>query len=258
MIKPIKRFYLIFIVFISLIAVAIFLKPVMKVVAELAGYSPPIAENTGTLSGMFRSTTMASNAGAVSPPQMGIDLKLIYPQDMQENQTSAVTLQYDVITARTDPVTFKVSEESWGKLPLTIGASLNSSAFDIEPSEFLKKEPGHPLPVSFVWSISPQKEGDHILLLDISFLTSSWQPLAAVQRKLEPTPKIAFFLNEEEVSMTEFGVIQLPVKVHTILGVSNTTVDSIRAAIGLVAFVLLYTIFVDWMKARPMKRSNES
>ncbi len=179
---------------------------------------------------------------------------LTYPREIRENQTSVVSLRIEAFVDRvvTDPISKQESARSrisdtleldeYGALRLT------SSGFDIAPDQEISKPPGTRLPTEYAWTISPRREGEHNLLLDLSGFIGPLQENQQLESVLT--------VNERSVVFGDTQVLRLDVIVKTPWGVDGTTLTLIRAFFALLGFVLVYPVVVEWIKLRTLKRKS--
>ena len=173
---------------------------------------------------------------------------LTYPHEMTENQTSVVSLRIEAFVDRAviDPTSKQETARS--RLPGALGLGeygalrLTSSGFNIAPDQEISKPSGTHLPTEYAWTISPRREGQHKLLLDLSGFIGPLQKNQQLESVLS--------VNEKSLVFDETQVLRLDVIVKTPWGVDGTTIALLRAFIALVGFVLVYPVAAEWIKNR--------
>lgn len=172
---------------------------------------------------------------------------LSYPATMREDQTSAVNLKYlldyfaiDMTSSppggpiSTDPIRGTIA-----KLDGSIDIELASSGFDVVPQGIRQARKGEPLPIDHLWTITPKKTGDHMLLLTI-------------REKHEGTFERNFWseaeLNGLRVQFEQPGVYKLPIYVNTYWGVSRITATLVAAVLAFIGFVLSWDILAPLIR----------
>ena len=179
---------------------------------------------------------------------------LTYPREIRENQTSVVSLRIEAFVDRTVIDSTSNQETARSRISDTLelddyGAlRLTSSGFDIAPDREISKPAGTPLPTEYAWTISPKREGEHNLLLDLSGFISPLQENQQLESVLS--------VNERPRVFDDTRVLRLDVIVKTPWGVDGTTLALIRALIALLGFVLVYPVVAEWIKLRTLRRKS--
>ena len=181
-------------------------------------------------------------------------IELTYPREIRENQTSVVSLRIEAFidravidaTSKQETARSRISDtlelDEYGALRLT------SSGFDIAPDQEISKPAGTPLPTEYAWTISPKREGEHNLLLDLSGFIGPLQENQQLESVLA--------VNERPLVFGDTRVLRLDVIVKTPWGVGGTTMALIRALIALIGFVLVYPVVAEWIKLRTFRRKS--
>ena len=170
---------------------------------------------------------------------MSTEIGLSYQEKIKENETHEVKIEYDVTISRTD---------TNGKIDTTrqpstksFSIELSSSAFKIAPQDKLKKEEGTVFPAQFLWTITPQQSGEHLLRIDLTEVLST-------EYVGDPAYVQLFTVNGTPMDVTKWRTLTLPVTVHTYLGISKAAFSWIMYLGGLIGFVLMYPLFIDWVR----------
>lgn len=180
------------------------------------------------------------------------DFKISCPQTMKENETDEFRLEFDRYTivsklpssfdplhqfTITDTDTIRYKDKIIGEKAV----ELHSSGFKISPSTKIQKTSMTELPTLFVWTIKPESEGDHTLVLDISQL---------IRRTTKDTLSLEnrLIVNEQEKKLDDYGILSFPVTVFTFWGISRKVYAVIRNIFLLMGFILMYPILLEWLK----------
>jgi hypothetical protein len=157
-------------------------------------------------------------AEPTSPPDaeqvLSIDIR--YPKSMRLNETPTVD---SILSAegRTDNRTFFIK--------------LSSSGFKVDPETAVKVN-SDALPIRQSWTISPNSEGKHTLVLSVS------KPTAVGFAKLNDTP------------VRPVETFKLPITVYTIYGVPLWMVNSLGALAALGGTAVAWGPFAAWLYER--------
>jgi hypothetical protein len=118
-------------------------------------------------------------------PIQRVRLTFTYPERLRENETGVVTLRYEQQQERrkgyaaSSPTVTTVLQQSDRELTTEIA----SSGFKIAPASPAKSEKGTPLPLVIKWTITPEKEGQHALVLNVSDMLLRSRPKSNDQEK---------------------------------------------------------------------------
>lgn len=178
-----------------------------------------------------------------SPLQIG-RLTFYYPRYLRENQTGVVALTYerflDTPKSYSDPK--DIIRTELRSLDKDVIARLSSSGFKVSPEDAIKRNKGQSLPAIFKWTITPEKEGYHPLVLDVSELLLYTSPKARDELTTQ------FVLNGAVTPLRDEGIVDLPVQVDTRWGIPQTWVTIASAVVGFAGFLIGYPVFVEWLK----------
>ncbi len=145
------------------------------------------------------------------------ELTFIYPAEILENETLVASLVVDPI------------------LPAPgLAARLSGPNFEIKPAELQKVPLTRDGKTKLSWLMQPKKTGQHHLLLDISQLVRQRGGFLSYFAAHEIEGPNANRLLES----TADAVIDLPIRVLTIWGISDRNFFLLRGLIGLIAFIL--------------------
>jgi hypothetical protein len=177
---------------------------------------------------------------------------------MASNETRQVTVKVESFKVERElPATranqhaeIKKNLESLESLDREIQINLLSSGFEIQGLSDAKK--GAHYPLVFTWTISPKKEGNHEMLLDLSNIVRD------ARNDSELIGLTVVRMNSNIASLKDGMVLPLTINVTGPLGVPNWIVSAGASIPGLLGFVLTYPLFVDWLrrkkKIRPCRR----
>jgi hypothetical protein len=218
-------------------------------VGSLWTFRAPVSDGTpeheATLQQRLEPNAVGVGEREPSPVQR-VRLTFTYPERLRENETGVVTLRYERVQeqrkgyAASSPIittALQISDRE-------ITAELASSGFKIAPASAVKREKGVSLPLVIKWTITPEKEGQHALVLDVSDMFLRAMPKSNDQVTTD------FMLNGAQALMRDEGVVDLPIKVTTQWGVSQIAVSLVSGFFALLAFVVSYPVLVAWLKRR--------
>lgn len=179
-------------------------------------------------------------------PIQRVRLTFTYPKRLRENETGVVMLRYERqldrrmgYAASSPTVTTDVRRSD-----RELSAELTSSGFKIAPASTAKREPGATLPLVIKWTITPEKEGQHAVVLNVGDMLLRTMPKSRDQLTTD------FLLNGTAAPMRDEGVIDLPITVTTQWGVSQVVVTLVSGLFALLAFIVSYPVLVEWLKRR--------
>jgi hypothetical protein len=152
----------------------------------------------------------------LAEPKQVLSIDIRYPQSMRLNETPTVD--------------FTLSAEE-GSNNRTLFIKLSSAGFKIDPETLLEVN-SDALPVRRSWTISPNSEGKHTLVLSVS------KPTAVGFAKLNNT-----LVRPEET-------FKLPITVYTIYGIPLWMVNSLGALAALGGTVVAWGPFAAWFYGR--------
>lgn len=192
------------------------------------------------------------------------DFRIRCPQTMKENETKEFSLEFDryTIVREFQPLesfyqsipTDTIRLESFcqsiptdtirykGEITEEKTVELHSSGFKISPSTKIKKASMTELPTLFLWTIKPESEGDHTIILDISELIR----LATKDSILENN----LMVNGQKNELDYYGSIRFPIRVFTFWGISRKAYGLTKNIILFCGFILMYPVLHEWLKRR--------
>ena len=121
-----------------------------------------IAHNVSSLTAARDNTALGS---------MSTEIGLSYQEEMKETETLEVKIEYDRTISRTDTNGRIDTTRQPATKPFSI--ELSSSAFKIAPRDKIKKKEGTNFPTQFLWTITPQQSGEHLLRIDLTEVLST-------------------------------------------------------------------------------------
>jgi len=195
------------------------------------------------ISHMVSSITAARDNTALG--SMSIKIDLSYHREMKEDETREIKIEYDATISRTDTN----GRIDTIRQPSTTSFSikLSSSAFTIAPEKKITKKEGTDFPTQFLWTITPQQSGSHLLIIDLTEVLS-------IEYMENPAFFELFTINGNSEDLIKSRTQTLPVKVYTPLGISKAASSWIMYLGGLIGFVLMYPLFIDWVKNSAFSR----
>ncbi len=171
-----------------------------------------------------------------------VNLRIEYPLELRLNQTGTVKVRLsrdqEIWDYTSSPKRIVHRELNEDPTSFTLG----SLAIEVLAPSVKTIPVGSKLPTERLWSIRPKDEGEHNLVLNVSsaLMTASSKDLVEAN----------LLVNGDALQLPTSGDIPLPLKVTTVWGVSEVTVNIVRAAIGLVGFILMYPLLVEFLKRR--------
>ena len=199
-----------------------------------------------------------------APPDVALDIETLpwsgtsiemtvrYPRRLPENESACVNVAVRAVSFEPEPVT----DESRGSLavflrsepvamllgPVTL--TVFGAAFDVAPEYDATKEVGTLLPAEWSWSVSPNKAGSQILVLDVHELREAHNSLAPEGHE----PVLVIEDSEgrmlTKALLSDASTIQLPVEVLTPEGIPLRVYLALRYGLGALGFVLMCPIAV--------------
>ena len=173
-----------------------------------------------------------------SPPQQSILIEVTYSSIVRENQTLGVNAQ--ISRSLRNPLGYGLT--TWKMVEMT----LDGAAFEIEPKT-RRVNPNVDLPQVVKWTALPKRTGDHDLLLDCSKCSP---PQIYTNRSGSALLDFSFSnydihvkLNQHPIAASELASVQLPVKVVTKWGVSQTIVDAISYVMAILGALIALPYF---------------
>ena len=185
-----------------------------------------IAHNVSSLTAARDNTALGS---------MSIEIGLSYQEKMKETETLEVRIEYD----RTITIVDTNGKSDRTRQPSTKSFSikLSSSAFEIAPQDKIIKKEGTDFPTQFLWTITPQQPGEHLLRIDLTEVLST-------EYVGDPAYFQLFTVNGDSMDITKWRTLTLPVKVYTYLCISKATIY----LGGFIGYVLMHPFFIDWIR----------
>ena len=187
-----------------------------------------------------------------------------YPSRMQVNESKTVEVMFSAKGPKNGKLSKYEGKSGWlsdhygDRLLKPLALSLAGAAFAISPSSRIEKQAGSPLPVQWSWSISPQKEGEQRLLLDLDSVGLA--AYGALQGS-GTLPSLSVTVNGVPKDQTTFANLRsetLKILVLTREGLPLGTYLLIRYTLALVGFLLLYpavaTLVTEYVKRRKQRR----
>lgn len=225
-----------------LVITVILLRTSSKYVRFL-GDEPPSMHARATL----ESTRPLNGSGFASASSVGdlaTLLEITYPEDMKYNETKRVmvTANFKLLIPGLSAPISPVSIEG------SVQLSLSGPAFEVGRKKTIKKEAGTPLPLEFIWDIMPEREGRHGVSLELHDILGK-EPLS------EDTVRLR--INEQPRKLSS-RVVELPIEVYTMWGISRETYGSLNIVVSALSFLLMYPLFHEWIKNRWSRRNRES
>lgn len=117
---------------------------------------------------------------------------------------------------------------------------LGASSFDVYPTSGIAIGKGKKLPLQLKWTVSARKTGEHNLILNISQLMNN---MGIVEDS-------AFKINGMEFHLPSSGEVSIPITVLTEWGITERTQFVIQCILSLVAFVLMWPVFISWIEKK--------
>lgn len=177
-------------------------------------------------------------------PIQNIKLTFSYPPRLRENETGVVSLTYErfVDTKKSYSETSPLVRTTVAVLDADTTAQVSSSGFKIAPDGTVKREKGARFPIVFKWTITPEHEGDHAIILDVSQLLLFASPKRGDRLTTD------FVKNGSLVPLEDDGLVDLPVAVRTPWGVTQVEANIASGILAVGAFAVSYPIFIEWLK----------
>ena len=112
--------------------------------------------------------TAANDNSALGTMSTKIDLS--YQGKMKGYKTRKVKVEYDITITRVDTngKNYIIRQPS----TTSFSIKLSSSAFEIAPQDKITKKEGTDFPTQFLWTITPQQLGEHLLIIDLTEVLS--------------------------------------------------------------------------------------
>jgi hypothetical protein len=171
-----------------------------------------------------------------------LGLRIEYPLELRMNQTGTVKVRLsqdqEISDYTSNPK--RIVHRERNEVPASL--TLESLAIEVLAPSVKTIPTGSKLPAERLWSIKPKDEGDHNLVLNVSSALMTASSADLVEANL--------LVNGDALQLPPSGDIPLPLKVTTVWGVSEVTVNIVRAAIGLGGFILMYPLLVEFLKRR--------
>lgn len=180
-----------------------------------------------------------------------LSLRIEYPLELRLNQTGTVRvrLSRDQEIWDYNPSNPKrIVPREWNDSPTSF--NLDSLAIEVQAPAIKTIPAGTKLPAERLWSIKPKDEGDHNLVLNVSSALMAASSQDLVEANL--------LVNGSDLQLPASGEIPLPLKVTTVWGVSEVTVNIVRGVLGLLGFILMYPLLVEFIKKRMGHESQQS
>ena len=170
---------------------------------------------------------------------------LNYSEEMKENETQEVTIEYSASISKSDSHGYVIKTPY--RPPKSFSIGLSSSSFHIAPSASIKKEKDADLPAQFLWTVTPQKEGEHYLIVDLN-------ELPRINYVEVPGYFELFTVNGKKRDREQWSTPTLQVKVYTYLGISKKTLFCMELVCSIIGFILMCPLCVgcvrNWMATR--------
>ncbi len=147
------------------------------------------------------------------------ELTFDYPQVIRLDESRAAILLVDPV----------VSGDS-------LSASLSGPNFKVKPSEFQEVPLSQEGKTKLSWLLQPEKIGQHVALLDISQLVR--QSGGGMMGVFFDASRLEGPNLNRRLNTPSDAVIELPIRVVTMWGISNRSFQLLRAFVALAAFVL--------------------
>lgn len=157
----------------------------------------------------------------------------------QYSRAAGTPQKYDEVESRTDSdwQDAFIGEKS---------IKLFSSGFDIAPSTKVTSPEYAVSPISFVWTITPKKEGERqALVLDLNDVLSFSREAGSDNETVT-----SLIINEQEMESLEGGIVKLEIDVRTIWGIKRTTFDLLAVAVSIICFVLMFPLLHDVIRKK--------
>lgn len=211
-------------------------------------------DSTATVAQYRRNLTASTTPTLSVPTQTNITIS--FPQEMTINETRGISVKIARFTVgldlptegSSDEVKFEKKLEPVKTLEDDAEVNLVSSGFDIDGLSTAKE--GTPYPLTFMWTISPKKEGKHELLLDLSeFVRDSrtdGQPIGTTEVRLR----------DDKIELRDGTTLPLQVSVRGQFGLPSWAVTTGASLPGFLGFILTYPLFLEWLKRRRKPKPN--
>jgi hypothetical protein len=134
-----------------------------------------------------------------------------------------------------------------GKLARDTMLSLSGAAFDVAPTSAITRPAGTSVPVQWLWTLSPKKEGRQYLTVSIDDLKLSKYHGGDI--RINGRRRLAGIVQSPDEQA-------LPIIVLTREGLTVEYYLLIRLAILILGFILLYPAVVSWVADSIRKRSE--
>ena len=172
---------------------------------------------------------------------------LTYSETMRENETNTVTIEYAVTT--TIAVGSDTRSLKLESLAESASATLSSSALTVAPQTTIRKEAGTTLPTRFLWTVTPKKNGEHYLIVDLSDILDTRHLGIELPEPARGFEEVT--VNGEHADWSTARIQTLPIVVYTHLGISEATFDLIKLALGIFGTALTVgSSIATWIRSR--------
>lgn len=156
-------------------------------------------------------------------------VRIVCPAEILEDESPTVELRFELAG--------NPDGEAPEPSPMTAEVELSSATFKIVPSPRISRS-GTP-PFVYTWVVTPQSLGRHALLVDIAQL---------LDRDSIDVLEDVVTLNGKALATANATSLALPVRVLTEWGISGRTFNLLRAAVGLLGFILTYPLWIQWVR----------
>lgn len=174
------------------------------------------------------------------------EITIDYPRTMRVNDSAIV----EVRLASSGPFHHKLQPhkdamDRWTmatrrRLKEPLALTLSTSSFTVAPSAIIEKPAGAPMPLTWLWTLSPTKEGNQQAVLDLEALS-----LAAYGLRDDglSVPHLSVRINGVEKKGATFEGLRseiLKIEVLTKEGIRLQTFSMIQYSLALIGSILLY------------------
>jgi hypothetical protein len=219
----------------------------------------PLSSSTGEIA--LNQTVFPSLASKVALVRFA-DFDVKYPESMRENETKTVELVFrDTVVAskiqNSEPNSLGRDSsgedlEYWHNGKHVIHESflkpgfveLRTSAFNFAPGAKIEKPADTETPTTFIWTITPKSEGNHLIVLDISSLIITPIDLLG----LTSTVENSLVVNGKKEAVTGPDHLTLYISVYNVWGLNRTSFEAIQALVGFVGFLLTLPVVIPLLK----------
>jgi hypothetical protein len=205
---------------------------------------------------------------------------ILYPKELKVNESALVEVYIRSKGLENQKVKRHLSWNFENRLSHTITLTLYGASFTIKPQETIEMAKGTAIPLHFVWSISPTKEGTQQLVLDLKDLGISgyieyFSKKASVfitnaegKQNLSPAlsdeiftrPKLRIRVNNDlkiEASKDQISTETLEVEVLTKEGLLIDFFLPLKYGLYALGFILLYPAVSDLVKKILSKNTSK-